>query len=171
MKRKIVLIFLATLTISMLSGCGNSQTANSETSANTQTESEVLGDKKESTTEDTEISTSTDATETEYTTDTNNAGNTNEKYKDHSYYLTEWGTFDYGWEEAGITREEDLEDGFLGFTVHKDEGEEYSYLTYNKDGTRYDVGDRIPTVSGFNGLYLGADMEEVDRYMKDPNRI
>ena len=99
----------------------------------------------------------------------NNTGNTNEKYKDHSYYLTEWGTFDYGWEEAGITEEEDLEDGWLGFTVHKDEGEEWSYLTYNKDGTRYDVGDRIPTVSGFNGLYLGADGEEVDRYMKDPS--
>ena len=97
----------------------------------------------------------------------NNTGNTNEKYKDHSYYLTEWGTFDYGWEEAGITEEEDLEDGRLGFQLHTDE--EWSYLTYNKDGTRYDIGDALPTESGFNELFLGKDTEEFDRYMAEPS--
>ena len=95
---------------------------------------------------------------------TENAGNTENNTstdkKDPSYYINEWGTFDYGWEEADITREEDLADGWLGFTVHKDEGAEWSYVTYNKDGTRYDIGDLLPN----NKIYTGADAEEYAAY-------
>lgn len=71
--------------------------------------------------------------------------------QDNSYYYNEDGTFDRGWDEAGITRAEDAEDGWLGYKVmYNDDGT--TYLLYNKDGSRYDLLDTLPD----GGQYMGT---------------
>lgn len=70
--------------------------------------------------------------------------------KDNSYYYDEDGMFDCGFEESGLTFEEDAADGYVGFTVmYNSDGT--TYLLYNKDGSRYELLDTLP-----NGeIYMG----------------
>ena len=82
---------------------------------------------------------------------TANTEETTEIVKDNNYYYDENGKFDCGWDEAGITRAEDAEDGILGFKVmYNDDGT--TYLLYNKDGSRYELGDTLPNGEIYTGV-------------------
>lgn len=68
----------------------------------------------------------------------------------HPAYRSEYGTFDIGLDEAGLTREEDLEDGWLGFTqvIHEDGT---SHLVCNLDNSIYYHGELLPSGSTYSG--------------------
>lgn len=102
-------------------------------------------DKEDNKTSNTESS----QTESESLID-NTEEETTEIVKDHDYYYNEDGSFDCGWDEAGITRAEDLEDGVLGYKVmYNNDGT--TYLLYNKDGSRYDLLDTLPDGAPYMG--------------------
>ena len=74
----------------------------------------------------------------------------NTESKVHPAYRSEYGTFDIGLDEAGLTREEDLEDGWLGFTqvIHEDGT---SHLVCNLDNSIYYHGELLPSGSTYSG--------------------
>ena len=106
----------------------------------------------------------TEASQTESESLTENTEETTEIVKDHDYYYDENGKFDRGWDEAGITRAEDAEDGILGFKVmYNDDGT--TYLLYNKDGSRYDLLDILPDGSQYTGKTPEDEQALIDIYM------
>lgn len=117
-------------------------------------------DKEDNKTSNTESS----QTESESLID-NTEEETTEIVKDHDYYYDEDGTFDRGWDEAGITRAEDAEDGILGFKVmYNSDGT--TYLLYNKDGSRYDLLDILPNGVQYTGT-TEADQAKLNQMYWD----
>ena len=70
--------------------------------------------------------------------------------KKQGYYYDEFGNFDQGLEEAGLTQAEDDADGWPGFQCHYDE-DGRPYITHNKSGDRYELGDWLPDGSRYTG--------------------
>ena len=73
-------------------------------------------------------------------------------------YFDETGMFDQGWEESGLTFDEDAADGYVGFTVvtHEDGT---SHLVYNKDGSVYYPGDLMPNGRVYPGNEKDIEIE------------
>ncbi|MBQ8518013.1 MAG: hypothetical protein IJ455_00215 [Agathobacter sp.] len=67
-----------------------------------------------------------------------------------AYYDETTGYFDAGYAESGLTYDEDIADGYEGFTVvtHEDGT---SHIVYNKDGSIYYPGDLMPNGDTYPG--------------------
>lgn len=81
---------------------------------------------------------------------------------DYGYYYDEFGCFDAGLEEAGITQAEDEADGWIGFQCYQDP-DGTPYCIHNKSGERFELGEKLP---GGQGTYTGSTPEEYAMWEK-----